>query len=223
MTFDEIFGEKAAEIQALIDAKNAAIEDKSKQIKLVDLSTGDYVSKGKYTDQLAAKDTTIADLTAQIAKRDSDSADLIKQLDALKNADDELKSVKESFTALQEQNKAEAEKHAAEMKRQAYEFMVREKSNELEFSSNSAKKAFLADAIAKNFAMENDTLLGFGDFVETYKAQDPGAFKTAEPPASGKKFTSPSKGQMGSGKKMTVSEMMAAKNADPNFVINFDD
>ena len=47
----------------------------------------------------------------------------------------------------------------------------------LKFSSASAKKAFLADLTAKKLTLQDDgTLLGFDDFVKSYKQADPGAF-----------------------------------------------
>lgn len=47
----------------------------------------------------------------------------------------------------------------------------------IKFSSESAKKAFLADLTAKKLTLQDDgTLLGFDDFVKSYKKTDPGAF-----------------------------------------------
>lgn len=47
----------------------------------------------------------------------------------------------------------------------------------LKFSSASAKKAFLADLKAKGLTLQDDgTLLGFDDYVASYKKNDPGAF-----------------------------------------------
>lgn len=46
----------------------------------------------------------------------------------------------------------------------------------LHFSSESAKKAFLADLGEKGLPLEGGKLLGFEDFVQAYKRDDPGAF-----------------------------------------------
>ena len=47
----------------------------------------------------------------------------------------------------------------------------------IKFSSESAKKAFLADLTAKKLTLQDDgTLLGFDDYVASYKKSDPGAF-----------------------------------------------
>lgn len=46
----------------------------------------------------------------------------------------------------------------------------------LKFSSDSAKKAFLADLTAKKLPLQDGKLLGFDDFAKAYKEADPGAF-----------------------------------------------
>lgn len=47
----------------------------------------------------------------------------------------------------------------------------------LKFTSESAKKAFLSDLAAKKLPLQDDgTLLGFDDYVASYKKTDPGAF-----------------------------------------------
>ena len=46
----------------------------------------------------------------------------------------------------------------------------------LKFSSESAKKAFLADLKAKNLPLQEGKLLGFDDFLTDYRKSDPAAF-----------------------------------------------
>ena len=53
----------------------------------------------------------------------------------------------------------------------------------LHFTSASAKKAFMADLSAKNLPLQGDSLLGFDDFVKTYRENDPGAFAADTKPA----------------------------------------
>ena len=107
---------------------------------------------------------------------------------------------------------------------QAYEFAIREKAGEVKFSSNAAKKQFIADAIAKQFKQdENGKMQGYDEFLTQYKADDPGSFVVDEP-APGKKgpsITVPAKPDGGT-HKLSLSEQMAAANADPNFVPDFD-
>lgn len=44
------------------------------------------------------------------------------------------------------------------------------------FSSESAKKAFLADLKAKKLPLQDGKLLGFEDYLKSYREADPGAF-----------------------------------------------
>lgn len=46
----------------------------------------------------------------------------------------------------------------------------------VKFSSESAKKAFLADLKAKKLPLQEGKLLGFDDYLANYKKNDPGAF-----------------------------------------------
>ena len=51
----------------------------------------------------------------------------------------------------------------------------------LKFSSESAKKAFLADLKAKKLTLQEGKLLGFDDFLADYRKTDPGAFASGYP------------------------------------------
>ena len=51
----------------------------------------------------------------------------------------------------------------------------------LKFSSESAKKAFLAELKAKKLTLQEGKLLGFDDFLADYRKTDPGAFASGYP------------------------------------------
>ena len=101
----------------------------------------------------------------------------------------------------------------------------------MKFSSASAKRAFIHDAIkAKTIKLDGDDLLNYGEFVEQYKTSDPGAFiqeqKDPEPqpqpdPQPQPTIVLPGKSTPPK-KKMSLSEMMKAKNANPNLRIDWD-
>ena len=57
-----------------------------------------------------------------------------------------------------------------------YVFAVKEAVAGLKFSSESAKKAFVADLTAKKLPLQEGKLLGLEDFAKTYKESDPDAF-----------------------------------------------
>lgn len=52
----------------------------------------------------------------------------------------------------------------------------------LKFTSESAKKAFMADLKAKSLPLQDGALLGFDDFVKQYKESDPSAFAAENKP-----------------------------------------
>lgn len=64
-----------------------------------------------------------------------------------------------------------------------YGFAVKEAVSGYRFSSEAAKKAFLADLTAKKLPLQEGKLLGLDDFTKAYKEADPAAFA---PEGSGK-------------------------------------
>ena len=108
------------------------------------------------------------------------------------------------------------------------------KSCDIEAWSPRQKKYFevcscsnLGDAQARRLKIrykdENGKMQGYDEFLTQYKADDPGSFVVDEPaPAKkGPSITVPAKPDGGT-HKMSLSEQMAAANADPNFVPDFD-
>lgn len=72
------------------------------------------------------------------------------------------------------QAQQEAQQQLDEMKAQ---YAAGSAAAGLKFTSESAKKAFLADLAAKKLPLQEDgTLLGLEDFVKAYQKADPGAF-----------------------------------------------
>lgn len=82
-----------------------------------------------------------------------------------------------TLTAQQEaEQAAQSEQNAAQrLEHMELDNALERKAAGLKFSSESAKKAFLADAKAQNFAMKDGEVLGFEDYVKTFKESDPGA------------------------------------------------
>lgn len=63
-----------------------------------------------------------------------------------------------------------------------YEFAAKDAVSGLKFTSESAKKAFVADLTAKKLPLQDGKLLGLDDFAKGYKEKDPGAFASEEKP-----------------------------------------
>jgi hypothetical protein len=68
----------------------------------------------------------------------------------------------------------------AQLEAANYGFAVKEAVAGIRFSSESAKKAFLADLTAKKLPLQNGKLLGLEDYTKTYQDSDPGAFVSEE-------------------------------------------
>ena len=187
--------------------------------------------KSKYESQIAQYQGQVTDLQGQLTQRDTDLSGLQTQLAAVQADAGKLTEYQQQLTTLQ--NNYDREKKAWETKtaQQKREYAIKAKAAELKFSSASAKRAFIHDAIkAASIKLDGDDLPNYGEFVEQYKTSDPGAFiheqaaKEPEPqpePQPQPQIVLPGKSTPAK-KKMTLSEMMKAKNANPNFRIEWD-
>lgn len=57
-----------------------------------------------------------------------------------------------------------------------YGYSVKDAVSTMKFSSESARKAFVADLTAKKLPLQDGKLLGLEDFVKSYREGDPAAF-----------------------------------------------
>lgn len=165
-----------AQVQAKIDAQNAAENDPAKRVKLVDLSEGNYVGREKYDSNVAGLRQQVTDLQAQVSQRETDVADLQNKLTAASSDATKLTEAQKAVTDLQAKYDKERQNWEKKNAQQKYEFMVKEQVNGLKFTSRAAKNEFTRAAIASEFKTEGDTLIGFTDFLEKYKTDDPAAF-----------------------------------------------
>ena len=190
--------------------------------------------KSKYEAQITQYQGQVTDLQNQLSQRDTDLSGLQSQLSAAQADAGKLTEAQQQLTALQ--NNYDREKKAWETKtaQQKRKYAIEAKAAALRFSSASAKRAFLHDAEkAATIKLDGDDLLNYSEFVEQYKASDPGAFvqdqpqpKDPEPQPQPEPQPAPTIVLPGKStppkKKMTLTEMMKAKNANPNFRIEWD-
>ena len=156
------------------DAFESAI--KQAGIKLADLSTGEYVSKNKYDDDLKAKDDNIVKLNDTISARDTDLANLKKQLEEAGTDATNLGELATQVNDLQAKYDTDIKEYQAQLKQQEYEFAVKDFANSKAFTSNAAKRDFVQSMIAKNLNLENGKIIGGEDFTNGYLADNPDAF-----------------------------------------------
>ena len=87
-----------------------------------------------------------------------------------------------------------------------------------QFTSELAKKAVVTELKEKGFKLDGTTLLGGKDFMEELKTNNPTAFveeDTKKPPT----ITLPGVNNPPAGKKLSMTEVMALKNANPDMDI----
>lgn len=114
---------------------------------------------------------------ADIEKHKQAAATLTAERDDLKGrleeANGKLAGYDPEWKAKAEQAQKDAEAKVAALERKQ---LLGQQAAALKFSSESARKAFLADLEAKGLPVHDGKLMGFDDFVKDYQAADPGAF-----------------------------------------------
>ena len=199
----------------------------TKEAKFVDLKTGEYVSMGKFDDELKAKDGQIATLNKTIADRNKDLEEIQTKLAEAGDNSSKLQSLTDDLTKLQAQYDTDAKNWKAQLQAQAYEFAVKEFANTKEFTSAAAKRDFVRQLQDAKLKLDGDKIMGAEDFATKYEAENEGAFRVATPdptPAPKKEDVPTFTGPTGGGpapKKYTLSEMMAMQNANPEVKIDF--
>lgn len=148
----------------------------TKGFKIADLSTGNYVSKQKYDNELAAKDTTIKDLNGQIATRDGDISKLQEQINGEGDSRTKINNLNSQITQLKNDYAQQKTDYEGRLKKQAYEFAVREFAGTQKFTSKAAQRDFTNEMISKDLKFEDNKLMGTDDFVKMYKEANPDAF-----------------------------------------------
>lgn len=160
------------QFEALAKAGNA---------KFTDLNEGNYVSKGKYTSDLAAKDDQIKALGETISTRDTDLTDLKAKLEAAGADTGKLAELTNQLQDLQGKYTAETKQYEEKLAKQAYEFAVKEFANSKKFTSEAAKRDFTRQMIAENLKFKDDKILGAEDFVTAYTESNKEAFVVENP------------------------------------------
>ena len=198
----------------------------AKDAKFADLATGDYVSKKKYEDELASKESQIETLNTTLSNRDKDLKALKGQLETAAQADGADKEALEKLTAdmasLQDKYNSDMKAYKKQLEEQSYEFAVKEYANGIEFSSAAAKRDFVNQMRNAGLKMEGGKILGADDYREMYATENADAFivndpKPTEPEKPLPKFVEPTGAP--EGKKLSLTEMMRMKNENPD--INF--
>ena len=113
-----------------------------------------------------------ADITAKANEITTLKAEKSTLTEQLNTANGKLEGYDPEWKAKAEQAKADAASQVAALEKG---YALERKASGLKFSSESARKAFLAEAKAQNFAMKDGEIMGFDDYVKAFKESDPSA------------------------------------------------
>ncbi len=109
----------------------------------------------------------------------------------LGEANKTLQGYDPEWKAKAEQAQKDAESKVNALRR---DFAAKECAAALHFSSESAKRAFLADFAAKELPLQDGKFLGFDDYVKAYRESDPAAFRQEEDNTPAPRFSSSTPG-----------------------------
>ena len=165
----EILGEELySQVNEKVTSYNSDEKNKENQIKIGNLGSGNYVGKDKFD----AKETEIAGLKQQLV----DANATIKSYE-----DMDIDAIKQSAKDWETKYNTDTQALQDKLAKKDYESVVNSKIANLKFSSEGAKKSFVNDLLAKDLKLENGNILGFDDFVTSYKETDPKAFESDTP------------------------------------------
>lgn len=201
---------------------------KSSGYKLADLSKGEYVAKKKYEDDLNGKESIITDLNATIEQRNQDLQSIQEKLDKAGTDSAMIENLSGELSELQAKYDNATNEYQTKLQKQAYEFAVKDFANNQSFSSNAAKRDFINSMLSKELPMENGNIMGASDYMAEYAKENSDAFvvakEEAKPAENLPKFvgnTTDPNNAGADGKKQSLSELMKAKNDNPNMIVNF--
>lgn len=203
--------------------------------KFVDLSEGEYVSKQKYEAEINDKNSEIETLKKSVDDRDKDLAKVQKQLTDAGGDAEKLKELDDSLKNLQKKYDDDTKAYEKKLSEQRREFAIKEHANTKDFTSGAAKRDYIARMLESEDVKltKKGELIGTDEFYKDYSAENEDAFKKAEsdlapaqepqkqtPAQPMPQFATPAPGTVPP-KQPTLTELMMAKNENPNLEVNF--
>ena len=185
----------------------------AKDIKLVNLNDGGYVSKEK----LDAKITELTGVKEQLTSANATIQSYKDMdIDGIKRSASDWQTKYETDTkALQDKLAAQERAHREEQFMSGYKF-----------TSKAARDGVLSVFRSKEFKLDGETFVGAKDYMTELMAHEDykGAFVKDEPndPKPAPKWSDPKPGDPKRTAKPGLTELMKQKNANPNMEIKFD-
>lgn len=129
----------------------------------------------EYGTSVKAKDQSIETLTTE---KNGLSQQLKEANDKIKGfAEIDVDKLKQEISDWETKYNTDTENLKNEISKKDYDFKLNDVVKDLQFSSNGAKKSFMEDLKAKALKFEDDKLIGYNEFLKSYKENDPDAFK----------------------------------------------
>lgn len=155
-------------------------------LKNLDIGNGAHLSDD-LIDQIMAEagktktemQNTITSLTTERDGLKTQLSDANATIQSYKDMD--IDGIKQSAADWETKYNTDTQALKDQLESTKYGYAVENAVGSLKFTSESAKKAFLADLTAKKLPVQEGKLLGLEDFTKGYKEADPGAFASAEP------------------------------------------
>lgn len=174
------------------------------------------------------KDIDLVDSSTYVKKElfDNKETELTTTKGLLKDANKEIKSYKDmdidAIKKSADDYKVKFEKAEVMLEKQNREFVAKEFLNQYNFANDRSKKSVLGDFLEKDFKLENDKFLGAEDWIKALVENEPEVFKTEEVNTDTSiQFSKKINGGENKTTPKTLSELMQAKNSNPNVDISF--
>ena len=174
--------------------KNLKIEVDGKEVNLTDAIIDSIISEnGKDIEATKAKSDKsqeIENLKSELktTKETLEQANVqIKNFEGLdvESKDKAIKEWETKYSELEANAKAEREANEKKLQEQQYDFKLNEYVNGQKFTSDFAKKAYLAELKAQGFKLDADgNFLGANEYTEKFKAANQGVFAVEEAPTN---------------------------------------
>lgn len=162
----DLFGEGSLSFAQFAEKLNA-----SDKVKLINLKDGGYVGKDKFDAMQTERDG----LRTQL-KTANTTIQSYKDMD--------IDGIRRAVTDWETKYNTDTQALKQQLEAQSYAHTVEGAVSGMKFSSEAAKKAFVADLTAKKLPAQDGKLLGLDDYVKAYKEADPGAFVSDQPAPS---------------------------------------
>ena len=210
-------GEDGAPIALTFDQLTEKLAN-SKDIKLVNLTEGGYVSADKFN----AKVTELEGVQTQLA-------DANAQIKAFNDMD--VEGIKKSVSDWETKYNTDTAALQQKLSDQEYEFAAKTYLGGYKYTSDLVRDAIFSKFMEKKFSRENEKFLGADDFMAEMQKNNPSAFVVETPPegdpngnhgGNGAPYFAPQKPPAPAERKKTLTELMKYKNEHPDAKINYD-